>query len=156
MKARKALIGQWPSRGDVARLLNITKSTVRGLEGRAITPVRDASGTVRFDPKEVRALIQRRGVAAPDPHGHVPGAICSRIFQLFQERKSIDEIVVLTQQTPQTVRALYVEFQTPLGQESRAAREARKAEDERRAQAEHDEMIREWDRRMEERRRINS
>ena len=66
---------------------------------------------------------------------------------MFRQRKRLGEIVIATKQTPATGRALYAEWTTPLGSTPVDAAA------EEREQAEHEEMMREWDREQRERRR---
>ena len=134
------------TRRQVAHELNTSVATVRRLEKkRELNPIVDCDGVHRFDGQEVGELATKRGRAA-----QATGDVAAVIFGMFREQKRLDDIVIATRQTPATERALYLEWTTPLGgkpQDRDAAEE--------RDQAEHEEMMREWDREQKERRRGN-
>ena len=134
------------TRRQVADALGTSVATVRRLEKkRELNPVVDRDGVYRFDAQEVAALAAKRGRAS-----QASGEVAAQVFGMFRELKKLDDIVIATRQTPATVRALYLEWTTPLG-----GRPINKEAAEEREQAAHEEMMREWDRDLKERRRGN-
>ena len=131
-------------RGQVATLLGVSVSAVRRWERRKeLHPIKDRDGIHRFDRQEVAELAAKRGRVTK-----ATGDIAAQVFDLFRRGMKLGDIVIETKQTPTAVRALYLEWTTPLGA---------KPEDpelvEQREQASHEEMMREWDREQHARRR---
>jgi DNA-binding transcriptional MerR regulator len=130
-------------RGYVAALLGVSVSAVRRWQKRKeLNGIKDCDGNFRFDRQEVLDFAAKRGRVSV-----TSGDIAAEIFDLFRQRKRLGEIVIATKQTPATVRALYAEWTTPLG-----AKPLDEGAEER-EQAKHEEMMREWDRDLKERRR---
>ncbi len=131
------------TRSEVADALGVHISTVRRLEGRDLHPIRDRNGVHHFDRTEVAELAAKRGRSIASS-----GKVAARVYQLLRERKTIGEIVCETELSPAEVRALFDQLTTPLGQPSRAEREA----EDRRAEAEHEKRARELELERRERR----
>jgi hypothetical protein len=71
----------------------------------------DAKGIHHFARADVVAFARKRG----RPHAdRVHGTIAAQVFALFRESVELPEIVMRTQQSPATIRALYEEFRRPL------------------------------------------
>jgi hypothetical protein len=56
--------------------------------------------------------------ASPAADRHESGEQAAAVFKLFAAGRQIEEIVILTRCPPSRVRALYLEFVTPLGHAS--------------------------------------
>jgi hypothetical protein len=79
-------------------------------EGR-LRAVVDAKGIHHFARADVLAFARKRG----RPHAdRVHGTIAAQVFALFRESVELPEIVMRTQQSPATIRALYEEYRRPL------------------------------------------
>jgi transcriptional regulator with XRE-family HTH domain len=110
------------SRRQVADRLGISTSSVRRLEGDLLNPSSDENGVWWFDPAEVEAARMRgpiRGRPAPssDPAERQrarAGRLAATVFRMFARGRPLAEIVVLTKQPPERVRALYHEWVTSL------------------------------------------
>ena len=108
-------------RGEAARMLRLFATTRRvqqfEAEGR-LRAVVDAKGNHHFARTDVIAFAHQRG----KPHAdRVHGTIAAQVFALFRESVELPEIVMRTQQSPATIRALYEEYRRPLGDVARAA-----------------------------------
>jgi DNA-binding transcriptional MerR regulator len=103
------------TRGVVARMLGCTLSGVRYYERKgALTPTVDRHGVRRFDRVEVEALgreLRRKGHRT---HIGTSGDIAAAIFRMFRDGLSFPEIVIKSEETPETVRALFEQYKRPL------------------------------------------
>jgi hypothetical protein len=100
------------TRSEVARRLGVTVTSVRWYERTGkLNPKKDPRGVRRFDEAEVEAFAQERGVPLP---GDPTTAIIARVFQMIADGKGLPEIVIATGLMPSRVRALYVEYITPI------------------------------------------
>jgi hypothetical protein len=89
------------TRREVQRELGISHSGVRAAEDRGDLKPRFVRGLWRFDPAEVaaHAAVRRRLHEAI-----TPGAVCAKCFALFREGKSLADVVIELQVTPDLVR----------------------------------------------------
>ena len=107
------------TRGQVATRLGISVSTVRRLEGTRLHPTIDGDDVRWFDEKEVTSLAaelvnttstKRRGTRGAPGVETTParslGEIAALVFERFEQRQSLAEIVVGLRAT-ETVRALF-------------------------------------------------
>lgn len=106
------------TRALVADRLGTSVSTVRRYEGTRLHPHADEDGVHWFDPKEVTALAAeraneqggRRRNASPTTKPvdeRTPGEIAALVFERFEQRQSLAEIVVGLRIEPDRVRALF-------------------------------------------------
>ncbi len=105
-----AEISHWITRATAAQRLGVSSVRLRELEKAGeLTPRSDFNGRARLDPGKVDEL-RRRMVLTERPRRHrVPppnGAMCAKIFRMFDERLELRRIVVETEQPPQTIIAL--------------------------------------------------
>jgi hypothetical protein len=99
-------------RSEAAKLLGCSRRRVQQFdaEGR-LRAVVDAKGIHHFARADVIAFARKRG----RPHAdRVHGTIAAQVSALFRESVELPEIVMRTQQSPATVRALYEEYRRPL------------------------------------------
>jgi hypothetical protein len=110
MEAKKATTF---TRTEAARVLGCSRTRVQQFEkdGR-LTALVDQNGVHHFARADVLALARSRGRAHAD---RVHGTIAAEVFSLFRESVDLPEIVMRTQQSPATIRALYEEYRRPLG-----------------------------------------
>lgn len=103
-------------RVDVQRILGCSRSLTFHLEQQGkLKAVIDRDGVHLFLRTDVLELARLRG----RPHADkIAGTIAAEIFRLFREGTELPEIVMMTQQSPATVRALYNEFRRPLEPET--------------------------------------
>lgn len=140
------MLARW-TRTDVAKFLHVSITTVRRLEGRALHPSIDASGTRLFDPTEVRVVAERRA-ERPVSKRDDAGEISARVFELFQRGANLRTIVITARVPPRTVRELYAEWLVTLGEGEQARRdEAIEAED-RRERARMERERKQWERQL--------
>jgi hypothetical protein len=110
------------TRAQVAQRLGISVSSVRRLEWDRLHPEVDDLGVHRFSREEVDALgpVRRRAPAATHPperrEGARKGRLAAKVFRLFARNLGLPQIVVLTKQPPDVIRALYHEWSTSLEQ----------------------------------------
>jgi hypothetical protein len=103
------------TRHDVARALRCTVSGVRHLERRGVLhPKLDSRGVWRFDHAEVEALGKELRHEGHQTHFGITGDIAATIFRMFRDGLSFPEIVIRSQEMPETVRALYAQYRRPL------------------------------------------
>jgi len=118
------------TRRQVAERLGISTSSVRRLEGVRLHPTLDEDGVWRFDAAELAAEpVHRRRPARRAPargKRQQAGDVAARVFRMFEQRRSLRDIVVTARQPPELVRTLYREWLTGLadGERARAASDA--------------------------------
>jgi hypothetical protein len=97
------------SRKQVAALLGISDVDVQTKDGEVFHPTKGPDGSWRYPPGEVAFAL--RGAAPAGEGGlRVGGAACASAFRMFQEGKSLVEVVVGLQQAPENVRLLRAEY----------------------------------------------
>jgi hypothetical protein len=100
------------TRAEVARRLGVHITSVRRYEHTGkLHPKKDPRGVRYFDEAELDAFAKSRGATSQD---EPPGASIARVFELIADGKELPDIVIATGLTPSRVRALYVEFITPI------------------------------------------
>lgn len=103
------------TRSVVARMLRCTLSGVRYFERKgALNPTIDRQGVRRFDRTEVEALgreLRRKGHAT---RIGATGEVAATVFRMFRDGLSFPEIVIKTEENPETIRALFEQYKRPL------------------------------------------
>jgi hypothetical protein len=112
------------TRAEAAARLGVSTSTVRRYEWELLHPEADSRGVWRFDPAEVDAIKRpppdRRAPRASDADAVErrasarKGRVAVQVFRLFARNLSLPQIVVMTRQPPEVVRALYHDWVTGL------------------------------------------
>lgn len=108
------------TRGQVATRLGISISTVRRFEGTRLHPTIDDGDVRWFDSKEVASLAaelvntstaKRKGASTGTTTdvspARPPGELAALVFERFEQRQSLAEIVIGLRVQPETVRALF-------------------------------------------------
>lgn len=140
------------TRKQVADLLGIGVTSVRRAEGRYLHPTIDRWGVRRFSPIEVEAFSQMKGRpahqeesdAASVAASKVPGPVAAKIFMLFEQNRSLVQVVLETEQNPIVVREFRRLYDTE-------RLKIRRIESER-AKEEYSAARDEWDRELEQER----
>ena len=105
------------TRGVVARMLRCTLGGVRYYERKgALKPKKDRDGVRRFDRAEVEALGRRLRRNGHRTNMGPTGDLAAEVFRMFRDGQSLAEIVIKTQETPETIRMLWEEYKRPLDQ----------------------------------------
>jgi hypothetical protein len=107
--------------------LGVSTSTVRRYEGDKLHPVKGGDGVNRFDAKAVTelaaALLNQRGgkpprsarnAAPPRETKRSAGEIAADVFERFEQRQSLAEIVIGARVEPEVVRELHRQWQIGL------------------------------------------
>jgi len=134
-------------RREAARILNCSRDNVRRMDriGRLRSGKRDHNGTYTYDRREIEKVAHERG-------GEVrpTGELAARVFAMFKARKRFEDIVIDTEQPPNVVRALWVEFRTGFNTEDSAKERVREELED----LEHEVQMRALDEELERRRDV--
>jgi hypothetical protein len=104
------------TRNVVARMLRITIGGVRYYQRKGIlTTDPDARGVHRFNRDEVEALARYLRRKGHRTNVGLSGDLVATVFRMFREGQSLTEICIKTEETPDTIRELWLEFKRPLG-----------------------------------------
>jgi len=100
----------WLRRGEVAKLLGISRISVKYLDGTGgLHPIRDQRGDYFYDPDEVNAYAlshPRRGAKI-----YEDGELTCEAFKLFEEGKTRVQVVIALRITCERADALWTEWQ---------------------------------------------
>jgi DNA-binding transcriptional MerR regulator len=103
------------TRSVVARMLSCTLSGVRYYERKgALNPTVDRHGVRRFERAEVEALGRELHRTGHRTRMGTRGDIAAAVFRMFRDGQSFAEIVIKTEETPETIRALFEQYKRPL------------------------------------------
>ncbi len=103
-------------RGQVAELLGVAEHDVAKLDGRQLHPTRASDRSWKYDPAEVRALLDARlGIAGPRLSSGADGETTAAVFTLFEEGKALPQVVIATRQTATVITALRGEYDRMIG-----------------------------------------
>ena len=124
-------------RREAASILQCSRDNIRRLDkvGELKTGKKDRNGAFTYDRREVEELARKRGLQIK-----ANGELAARVFAMFEQRRRFAEIVIDTQQEPETILALWKRYRAGFDEsvETEVAREDR----ERRA---HEQTMREMD-----------
>src|SRR5262249_8994173 len=102
---------QLMTRAEVARALNVHKSSVRRYEKKGLLNARKIDGEYFFDRVEVTHVLTTRSAKAQQAIDD--GAIAARAFRMFDEGKDLRAVVGELGLEPARVHALYDEWSQP-------------------------------------------
>lgn len=133
-------------RREAAQILHCSRDNVRRLDrvGTLRTGKRDRNGTFTYDRREVEELARKRGLGVK-----ANGELTARVFRLFKERRSFEDICIETEQEPDVIQALWERYNGGFDFGKKQREEDREA----RAAREHEEQMRAMDLELERRRR---
>jgi hypothetical protein len=132
------------TRREAAKILDTSYENVKRLQriGKLHSDP-DRHGVHRFDRREVEELARRRGLQIT-PSGQLAAAV----FALFKQHARFEDIVIATQQQPETIRTLWEEYNAGFGPRSTCET------DEEQAAREHEQHMHALDRHLAHRRRL--
>jgi hypothetical protein len=135
----------WMGVAAAARALHMTRSGVEYLIRKgALSFEKDSAGIHWFDPAEIKACAAARGIEAP-----YNGQTCRRVFEMFDEGRTLPDIVKELAILPEQVRKLWLEYRTPLGKDVVKLNRLL-SKDDKKAEEEHKAMLAELDGRLAE------
>jgi hypothetical protein len=108
------LAAKWLSRRQVALLLGITVEAVAKLDGIRLHPVKDRGRCWRYDSAEIRSMLGNRG-GAPVATNSIDGEVTAAAFELFEQGKTLPQVVIATRQTAACVQARRREYDEMTG-----------------------------------------
>ena len=121
MKSASVPLARGLSRAQVAELLAISDVEVEKMHGRQLHPTRTTDRMWRYEIAEVRALILRSCREAEklseQPKIVIDGETTAKVFDLFDARRPLTKIVVMTRQPADVImkaRAQYDEMRGSL------------------------------------------
>lgn len=97
--------GKLLRRTEAARLLGVSKSTLRRMEGTALTPVVGPQNAHLFQEEEVRAIVVTRRAHAGTPANS--GDIAADAFALFDANVDVVDVVKQLRVAPDTIESLH-------------------------------------------------
>src|SRR5215469_4802133 len=91
-------------RREAAQILDCSRDNVRRMdrEGRFKTSKRDRNGVFTYERREIEDLAKQRGLSVKPS-----GELAARVFAMFKLRRSLEDIVIETQQEPSVIQALW-------------------------------------------------
>ena len=102
--------GRLRTRGQVARRLGMSLSSVRRMEGELLKPIVDARGVHHFEEAEIQAVFVRvRRMRAPHDE-HADGALAAAAFALFRSGADVIAVVKELREAPEKIEALFVQW----------------------------------------------
>lgn len=110
----------WLTRTQVAKRLGISTSSVRRMEWDKLHPKLDEKGVNRYDPTEVDSICEPRERAPARPRDPDlrerarRGRLAARVFRMFAQHMTLQQIVVATEEPPDVIRDLFHEWETDL------------------------------------------
>lgn len=121
------------SRAEAAARLGVSVATVRRYEGSALHPSIDKSGAHWFSVPEVTALAASRANKALDrgsiskttstPEPRTRGELAALVFERFEQRYSLAEVVISLRVEPELVAELFEQYCTGLTERQLRKRE---------------------------------
>ncbi|HET7543824.1 MAG TPA: hypothetical protein VFK05_28325 [Polyangiaceae bacterium] len=102
--------GRLLTRGQVARRLGTSLSTVRRMEGEQLKPIIGPRGVHYFEETEIQAVFVRvRRARMPDTEG-ADGVLAAAVFALFQRGADAVAIVKELREAPEKIEALFAHW----------------------------------------------
>lgn len=97
--------GKLLRRTEAARLLGVSKSTLRRMEGTALTPVVGPKNVHLFQEEEVRAIVVTRRAHVTMPTN--AGDVAADAFALFDDGVHVVDVVKQLRVAPDVIESLY-------------------------------------------------
>jgi hypothetical protein len=114
--APNATLSRVLTRAVVAHMLRLTVGGVRYYQRKGVLHTDpDLRGVHRFRRDEVEALARYLRRKGHRTNLGASGDLVAQVFRLFREGQSLSEICIKTEETPATIRDLWLEFKRPLG-----------------------------------------
>lgn len=137
------------TRGEVARLLNVSVASIRRLESKELFPKTDKRGVRRFDPSEVAEYARRRSIkTSAESMRANQGAFEAKAMDLFAAGKSPLDVVRKLRMSCEEANRLWDFYQRYAMNPVRAQKHVTPSEDFE--DADIDEMAKEFRRRFED------
>lgn len=102
--------GNLLKRGEAARVLGVSVSTLRRMEGTSLRPIVGPDGVRLFRSEEVQELTVHRVRMEPQKPSEYDGATAARVFALLDDGVHPVDVVKQTQLDPRAVTALHKEW----------------------------------------------
>ena len=100
--------GKFLRRAEAARLLGVSKSTLRRMEGTTLTPLVGPKNERLFLDEEVRAVVvTRRARVEPESDA---GAVAAEAFARFDAGADVVDVVKTLRVAPELVESLYLRW----------------------------------------------
>jgi len=99
----------------VASLVGLTEEDLGRLDGKLLHPTQRHDRAWMYDPDEVRFLLGRRAPADVRNSKDASGDVTAAVFGLFEEGKTLPQVVIATKQTAATVAELRRQYDGMLG-----------------------------------------
>jgi len=102
-----AASGRLLTRGQVARRLGLSLSTVRRMEGVQLRPIVGERGVRYFEETEIQAVFVRvRRTRMPDDE-HADGTLAAAVFTLFRNGADVVAVVEELREAPEKIERLF-------------------------------------------------
>jgi len=101
------LSGRLLTRGQVARRLGMSLSSVRRMEGEQLKPIVDARGVHHFEETEIQAVFVRVRRARAPHDDRADGALAAAAFALFRSGADVIAVVKELREAPERIEALF-------------------------------------------------
>jgi hypothetical protein len=102
--------GRLLTRGQVARRLGLSLSTVRRMEGEQLNPIVGARGVRYFEETEIQTVLVRvRRTRMPDDE-RADGALAAAAFTLFRNGVAVVAVVKELRESPEKVEKLFEDW----------------------------------------------
>lgn len=105
--AKTGASGRLLTRGQVARRLGLSLSTVRRMEGIQLKPIVGERGVRYFEETEIQTVLVRvRRTRMPDDE-HADGTLAAAAFTLFRNGADVVAVVTELREAPETIERLF-------------------------------------------------
>lgn len=102
--------GRLLTRGQVARRLGMSLSSVRRMEGEHLKPIVDSRGVHYFEETEIQAVFVRVR-RAREPHDErADGTLAAAAFTLFRRGADVIAVVKELREAPERIEALFEQW----------------------------------------------
>jgi hypothetical protein len=99
--------GRLLTRGQVARRLGMSLSSVRRMEGEQLKPIVDARGVHHFEETEIQAVFVRVRRARAPHDERADGALAAAAFALFRSGADVIAVVKELREAPERIEPLF-------------------------------------------------